>query len=92
MKPTPEQERAQNRVHDLLAELVDVIGPRFDGQAELDVDDMPQGSVFLGEWVFVGSWIDETGAGFTTRIESPNLLPHHRVGLLHEGLYGFDER
>ncbi len=46
MKPTAEQERAQNRIHDVLTELADVIGPNF-------------------------------------------LLVHHRVGLLHEGLYGF---
>jgi len=91
VKPTPEQEQAQNRIHDLLAGLVDLIGPNLGGQADAEVDpeDMPQGAVFLGEWVAVLHWVDETGQSFTTRIESANLLAHHRVGLLHEGLYGF---
>lgn len=91
MNPTPEQVAAQNRIHDLLAELADQVGPRFGGEAddELDPDQQPQGAVFLGEWVAVVSWVDESGQSFTTRIESANLLQHHRVGLLHEGLYGF---
>ena len=91
MKPTPEQAKAQNEIHDLLAGLADVIGPRFDGQGDLEPDEMPEGSVFLGEWVAVLSWIDEAGESFTTRITSANLLQHHRVGLLHEGLYGFGD-
>lgn len=91
MKPTPEQQAAQNRIHDLLAELADLIGPKFDDESGLDPDELPEGSVFLGEWVAVLSWIDETGDSFTTRITSANLLQHHRVGLLHEGLYGFGD-
>lgn len=93
MGPTPEQRKAQNRIHDLLTELADIVGPSFDGQAEedLDPDEMPQGAVFLGEWVMVMSWMDETGSSFTTRIESANLLMHHRKGLLHEGLWGFGD-
>lgn len=89
---TPEQVIARDRIHDLLAELADLIGPTFGGQAaeELDADEMPQGQVFLGEWITVLAWVDETGESFLTRIGSANLLSHHRAGLLHEGLYGFD--
>jgi hypothetical protein len=93
MKPTVEQEKAQNRIHDLLAELADLIGPRCDGQADedLDPDELPRGAVFLTEWVTVLAWVDEAGTPFTTRIGSPNLLPHHRIGLLHDALYGFGD-
>lgn len=88
---TPEQVVARDRVHDLLNELADLVGPAFSGQAANDLDDdqLPVGQVFLGEWVAVMSWVDEDGDGFLTRIGSSNLLNHHRVGLLHEGLYGF---
>lgn len=89
---TPEQSTARDRIHDLLVELGDLVGPAFGGQAaeELGADEMPQGQVFLGEWVAVLSWVDEDGEGFLTRIGSANLLGHHRAGLLHEGLHGFD--
>lgn len=86
---TPAQKEAQNRVHDLLAELAEVIGPDFDGEHGLD--EPPYGSTFLSEWILVLAWVDEAGSGFTTRIGSPNLLHHHQVGLLHEGLYGFGD-
>ncbi|HEX2578668.1 MAG TPA: hypothetical protein VHK88_20155 [Aquihabitans sp.] len=89
---TPDQLVAQARIHDLLAELVDLIGPRFGGLAEddLDPDEMPVGQVFLSEWVTVLAWVDEDGDGFTTRIGSPNLARHHRTGLLYDGLHDFD--
>lgn len=90
---TPEQREGQNRLHDLFAELTELIGPSFGGKAqeELDPDEMPEGAVFLSEWVCVLYWLDETAAGFTTRIASSNLPLHHRIGLLHEALYGFDD-
>lgn len=93
MKPTERQEWAQNRIHDLLAELAELIGPAGDGQAEedLDPDEMPQGAVLLPEWVTVMSWVDETGAGFTTRTMSPGLASHHLSGLLHDGLWRFGD-
>jgi hypothetical protein len=94
VKSSAQQAAAQNRIHDLLTELADIVGPNFDGAAaeELDVDEQPEGSVFLGEWVMVMSWMDEAGESFMTRIGSANLLSHHRVGLLHEGLHGFGDR
>jgi hypothetical protein len=91
--PTKRQQQAQERIHALLAELSELVGPNADGQAALefdDPDDMPQGSVVLTEWVVVASWMDETGEHFVTRFPSHNLPPHHVSGLLHEGLWSFD--
>lgn len=93
MKPTVEQEKAQNRIHDLLSELVDLIGPRLDGDPDNEaidsLADLPQGAVFLNEWALVAAWMDEDGHTFTTRWGSVRMPFHHLVGLLHEGLYGF---
>jgi hypothetical protein len=44
---------------------------------------------FVDEWVIVVSTTDEDGESSLARVGSPNLLSHHRDGLLHEGLYGF---
>lgn len=89
MSLTPSQTEAQNRIHDLLAELATLIGPDQDGQAEDRGSPVPDGSVFLNEWAIVAAWMDENGGTFTTRFGSASLPLHHLVGLLHEGLYGF---
>lgn len=87
---TPAQQAGRDRIHDLLAELADLVGPSLDGQVDDDPDiDAPSGQVFLSEWVSVMSWTDEDGESYLTRISSANLLDHHRTGLLHEGLHGF---
>lgn len=93
MKPTPAQETAQHRIHELLSELADQVGPWGDGAAEdeLEPEDQPQGQVFLSEWAAVLYWVDQEGDGFSTRITSANLPAHHRAGLLHEGLWRFDD-
>lgn len=93
MDPTPDQAVARDRIHDLLAELADLIGPRWDGQTDddLEPEDQPVGQAFISEWVLIAAWVDEDGNGYTTRVGSANLLTHHRVGLLHEGLYGFGD-
>jgi hypothetical protein len=88
---TPAQVVARDRVHDLLAELVDLVGPAFDGAGDIEPGEGPVGQVFLSEWALVASWVDEDGDGFITRITSANLPAHHLTGLLHEGLYGFDD-
>lgn len=87
---TPAQIQARDRIHDLLAELADLIGPAFDGEGDMEPGEEPTGAVFLSEWVLVSSWVDQEGEGFMTRITSANLPGHHQVGLLHEGLYGFE--
>jgi len=85
---SPAQVVAQERIHNLLGELADAIGPASwpgeeDGVAE-------GANVLLSEWVIVAQWMDAAdGAGYTTRIGSHRLQTAHRVGLLHEGIYGF---
>lgn len=85
---TPLQREARERVHDLLAELADVLGPGgYDG---FDDGEGPTGRVFLNGWVMMLAWVDEEGETFLTRQGSANLPAYQRVGLLHEGLYGFE--
>lgn len=90
MKPSAEMEAARNRIHDLLAELADILGPGADG-AELEAGEDPEGQLFLSEWVIVTAWVDETGHSFTSRYGSPGIALHHLKGLLHEGLFGFED-
>jgi hypothetical protein len=92
VKPSPEQESAQNKVHDLLASLAAVWGPGTPGSDDdLAVEDEPEGAVFLSEWVVVAAWVDETGKNFVSRYGSPSLPGHHMKGLLHDGLFGFED-
>ena len=87
---SPEQKAAQTRIHDLLGELVDLVGPAA-WHDDPDEPGPPAGAnVLLSEWVIVANWIDiEQGDGYLTRFGSAKLQSAHRVGLLHEGLYGF---
>lgn len=86
---TPTQKEAQAKVHDLLGELSTLLGPSsFPGEE----DNPPAGNWLCSEWVMIVNWMDaDTGAAFLTRIGSANLQGAHRAGLLHEGLYGFDD-
>ncbi len=86
---TPEQRQAQQRIHDLLGELRDAVGPAGWGED----GGAPEGAnVLLSEWVIMANWLDvESGEGYLTRFTSSNLQAAHRVGLLHEGLYGFGD-
>jgi hypothetical protein len=88
----PEQAVAQQRIHDLLGELADLVGPAA-WHDDPDEPGPPAGTrMVISEWVIVANWMDiETGDGYLTRFGSHRLQSAHRVGLLHEGLYGFDE-
>lgn len=49
-------------------------------------------TVRLLRWVAVAGWVDlATGETVLSRFGSDGLLTHERVGLLHEGLYGFND-
>ncbi len=87
---TPEQVAAQQRIHELLSELAEAVGPS--GWPEED-EGAPEGAtMLLSEWVIMANWLNaDDGKGFLTRFNSANLQTAHRVGLLHEGLYGFDD-
>lgn len=86
---TPAQREAQERIHVLLNELAEAIGP---SGWEDEPGTPPGANVLLSEWVIVANWLDASDdAGYLTRFGSANLQTAHRVGLLHEGLYGFDD-
>lgn len=75
-------EDPQHRLHELLLELSDIIGPQAFYPEHVNTPAM------LSEWVSVLLWVDQNGAPFITQIGSRNLLEHHAVGLLHSALYG----
>lgn len=84
---TPEQVAARDELNDLLQRHAPLLGP----WEETDEIDPPADTVFIDGWVLVASWTDADGKGYLTRIPSQNLPNHVRSGLLHEGLYGFDD-
>lgn len=84
---SPQQQAARDEVHDLLQRKADTLGPWDEDETVGPVAD----NVYLDSWVLMASWTDENGESFLTRIPSRNLAPHARVGLLHEGLYGFED-
>jgi hypothetical protein len=84
--PTPRQEDAQQRIHELLADLVEIIGPRGDGQAEFEPGDEPSGKPTLWEYVVVGCWVDDDRNEFVTVVPAAGMLTHHAVGLLRAAL------
>lgn len=86
---TPEQREAQDRIHALLTELADAVGPAgWDGEGGA----VTGSNVLLSEWVIMANWLNaDDGEGYITRFASARLQSAHRVGLLHEGLYGFDD-
>jgi hypothetical protein len=89
MRPTPGQEDAQGRIHELLAELADLIGPNADGQADYDPGTGPVGKPTLWEHVVVCCWVDDDRQDWVTVIPAAGMLNHHTVGLLRAGLaYG----
>lgn len=81
------QKAARDEVHDLLQRHASLLGP----WAETDDMEAPDESVFLEGWVLMASWTDGAGVGWLTRIPAKNLPNYARAGLLHEGLYGFED-
>jgi hypothetical protein len=82
---TAEQCAARDQVHDLIQTHADQLGPWS------EEDDPVADEVFLDSWCLIASWTDADGSSFLTRIPSCRLPAHTRAGLLHEGLYGFDD-
>lgn len=86
---TEEQKAARDRVHALLSELSEYIGPSAPWPEDTERAD--PGTWQISEWVIVANWTRmEDGDNFLTRFGSENLLAHHRTGLLYVGLYDFD--
>ena len=89
LAPTLRQEAAQQRIHELLAELVDIIGPAGDGVAEYEPGEEPTGTPTLWEYALVCCWIDDDRKDFVTVAPTAGMLNHHTTGLLRAGLaYG----
>jgi hypothetical protein len=84
--PTPRQEDAQQRIHELLAELVEIIGPSSDDQVEYEPGDEPSGKPTLWEYVAVCCWVDDDRQDWVTVVPAAGMLNHHAVGLLRAGL------
>ena len=76
---------AQQRLHKVLAELRDVIGP---GPAD-PAGDGPSGKPTLWEYVVVCCWLDDDRQDWVTLVPAAGMLTHHVSGLLRAGLaYG----
>lgn len=82
-----EQQAARDELHDLLQRHCKLLGP-WDETGEMGP--IPE-NVFVNGWVIMASWVDEEGDTYLTRIPSKNLPNFARAGLLHEGLYGFED-
>ena len=88
--PTARQEHAQQRIHELLAELAEIIGPSCDGQAGYEPADAPARKATLWEYVVVCCWVDDDRQDWVTVIPAAGMLTHHTVGLLRAGLVHAD--
>ena len=94
---TPAMQQARASVHAALSD--EAISPTSDWHAiDCGCDDTlcplqpPTGPWLLTEWVAVLAFVNaETGESWMTRLPSEKLPVHHRSGLLHEGLHGFDD-
>lgn len=83
---TPRQEDAQRRIHALLTELAEIIGPDDDGQADWEPGEAPQGTLTLWEWGICCYWVDGASRDFYTVLPASEMPQHHTVGLLRAAL------
>lgn len=81
---TPRQEDAQRRIHELLAELTEIIGPNGDGLAEYEPGEGPSGKPTLWEYAIACCWVDDDRKSFITVVPYAGMLTHHTVGLLNQ--------
>jgi hypothetical protein len=88
--PTPRQDDAQRRIHELLAELAEIIGPNGDAGPD-DLGDGPSGKPALWDWALVCCWLDDDRQDWRTVIPAPGMLTHHVTGLLQAGLDDYAE-
>lgn len=76
-------EQARSEIHDAIQQRANVIGPTDDEEYPAADGDM----WMLSEWVLVANWTNvNDGDSRMVRLGSPDLLAHHRSGLLHEAL------
>lgn len=87
---TPGQEAAQQRIHELLAELTEVIGPNYDGEGGYEPGEEPTGASVLSEYVVAAIWVDGDDDDFVTVLSSAGMKNHHTIGLLRVALADAD--
>lgn len=81
-EPAPAQKAAQERIHALLTELAEIVGPN--GWDLADSDDRPTGKPTLWEWVTVCNWVDDEQQDWVTIIPASGMLTSHITGLLRD--------
>lgn len=75
---------ARSELHDAIQQRANVIGPTDDDEFPPEDGDL----WMLTEWVLVANWTNvNDGNSRMVRLGSPDLLAHHRSGLLHDGLF-----
>lgn len=85
---TPGQVKARDALHETLRQYAKELGPNF----AANIDEGQTGTFEPSGWVLMAVWTRlEDGEQFTVRMPSEKLGSIMRVGLLHEGLYGFDD-
>lgn len=84
---SPEQKAARDELHDLLQRHASLLGPWQETEEMVP----PSEAVFLDTWILLAAWTDSNGSGWITRIPAKDIRTYQRVGLLHEGLYGFED-
>lgn len=78
----PRQIAARDGLHDFLQANSREFGPWDEDTGETIPEQV---------WVVVVAWTDESGGSWLTRMPSRGLPGYQRNGLLHEGLYGFED-
>jgi hypothetical protein len=77
-------EAARAELHAEIQQRANAIGPTDDDDFVAEPGDM----WMLSEWVLVANWVNvNDGNSRLVRLGSPDLLSHHRAGLLHEALF-----
>lgn len=86
---TSEEQRAgaAQRVHDLLAELVAIVGPQATcGEPDCECSGVvtsEEPNFVLSEWVLCMVWTDlSDGDSYNTKLNTANMLRTHQRGLL----------
>lgn len=84
---TGPQRVAAKRVYELLTELVEIVGPNFDGGGPRGVEDA---TWVLGEWIVVAAWHSIESHEMSpvlTRFVEPDTAMYRWKGLLFEALH-----
>ena len=84
--PTSRQSEAQARIHELLVELANIVGPDADVGPDVEPGERPTGTPTLWEYAVVCCWVDDARQDWVTVVPASGMLTHHIGGLLRAGL------